>query len=61
MLDKTDVRNPDNGYFDIVYSPDDGGWYADLLFSRTVDCPIYDSRAEAEEWARHNGGKRRLQ
>ncbi len=60
VLDKTDVRDPANGYFDICYSPDDGGWYADLMFDARADCPTCDTSAEAEQWALHHGGKRRL-
>ena len=61
MLDKTDIRDPRNGYFDVCYSPDDGGWYADLLFTVVFrETPIFDSSDQAEQWARHNGGKHRL-
>jgi hypothetical protein len=60
MLDKADIRDPENGYFDVCYSPDDGGWYADLLFDSFADCPIFDTAAEAEYWARQHGGKHRL-
>ena len=55
-----DVANPANGCFDVVYSPDEYGWYADLLFDYRVDCPIFDRSDEAEQWARRHGGKRRL-
>lgn len=48
------------GYFDIVYSPDDGGFYADMIWDNTIDCPIFDSEKKAESWARRNGGKNRL-
>jgi hypothetical protein len=60
MLDRTEVSDPANGYFDVVYSPDDFGWYADLLFDSFADCPIFDRSDLAEKWALHNGGKRRL-
>ena len=59
-LDKTDIRDRRNGYFDVCYSPDDGGWYADLLFDSHADCPIFDRSDEAEQWALHHGGKTRL-
>jgi hypothetical protein len=49
------------GWYDIVYSPDDGGYYADLLWDRDVDSPIYSSPAKAEAWAKKKGGTRRLQ
>lgn len=60
MLDQYDVQAPENGCFDVCYSPDDGGWYADLLFDRARDCPIFEQSDQAERWARRNGGKRRL-
>lgn len=49
---------------DIVYSPDDGGWYATLfegtpnksdLVHLPDDCPIMGSMAEVETWARQRG------
>lgn len=60
MADRNDMASPENGYFDIVHSPDDGGWYADLLFNKHTDPPIFDSDLKAIGWAARNGGKRRL-
>ena len=47
---------------DIVYSPDDGGWYARTFLWRSVDqfldgdeSPILDSKAEALLWAKQCG------
>ena len=48
------------GCYDLVYSPDDGGWYADLLWKRRINCPIYPSRAKADAWAQKHGGTRFL-
>jgi hypothetical protein len=48
------------GCYDIVYSPDDGGYYADLLWNRKASCPIYPTRAKADAWARKRGGTRCL-
>lgn len=43
------------GHADIVYSPDDGGYYADLLWDRNADCPIFDTDAQARQWAAKQG------
>lgn len=60
MADKLDVRSQENGYYDIIYSPHDGGcWYADLLWSRKIP-PTFKSAAAAERWAVRQGGKQCL-
>ena len=47
--------------YDIVYSPDDGGFYARLLWKRRGDTsPIYKTRAGALAWAIKKGGTRCL-
>ena len=60
MIDKMDICDPRNGYFDVCYSPDDGGWYADLIFDPRCDCPLFDKSDEAAQWALRHGGKTRL-
>jgi hypothetical protein len=49
---------------DIVFSPDDGGWYASMLHYRAGDIgtikpgrlsPTFSSKDEAEAWARKRG------
>jgi len=43
------------GHADLVYSPDDGGYYADLLWKKKIDCPIFNSQQEAKSWAEKHG------
>lgn len=50
-----DVAKEFKGHADIVHSPDDGGFYADLLWDRKADCPIFDTPADAMTWAREHG------
>jgi len=44
------------GHFEIVYSPDDGGYYADMWEDPDIDSPICPTAWEAKEWALKNGG-----
>jgi hypothetical protein len=65
------INHPNRGRVrgaDIVHSPDDGGFYA-RMFERNAkgeiydafddadenDSPIFDSKPEAEAWARQHG------
>lgn len=48
------------GWYSIVYSPDDGGWYADMAWDNTIDCPIVASPHQARAWALRHGGVREL-
>lgn len=45
------------GHYRIVYSPDDGGYYADLWWRRgSRSAPVYPAAEKARAWARKHGG-----
>jgi len=48
------------GHYSIVYSPDDGGWYAELWWKEQDNevcmSPIFSSKAKAKAWAIEQGG-----
>lgn len=45
------------GHFEIVYSPDDGGFYASMWWDNTIDCPIFKNSIQARAWANRHGGQ----
>lgn len=45
------------GHFRVVYSPDDDGYYADMWWDDTLDCPVYQLPEQARRWALKHGGK----
>lgn len=44
------------GHYELVYSPDDGGWYAELWWNQKQS-PVYKSKAMARNWAIESGGE----
>ena len=44
------------GHYDVVYSPDDGGWYAQLWWNEEIS-PIYSKQRDAIAWGQENGGR----
>ena len=42
-------------FADLVYSPDDGGWYIHPW--NEEPSPLFDTEAEARDWAKRNGRK----
>ena len=57
-MDATDIDL--TGCYDVVYSPDDGGWYADLLWDRKITSPTFSTQTKANAWALKKGGTRCL-
>ena len=51
---------PLQGCYDIVYSLDDGVYYADLLWNKRVTSPAFATAEKAHAWAREKGGTQRL-
>ena len=45
--------------YDLIYSPDDGGWWVDFPFE-DADSPIFADQIDANQWARDHGGKKLL-
>ena len=47
------------GHYEVVYSPDEGGWYSQLWW-RDGDndtSPLFDRKEKARSWARERGGE----
>jgi hypothetical protein len=45
------------GHYEIVYSPDDGGFYASMWWDNTIDSPIFRNSVLARDWAKKHGGE----
>lgn len=43
------------GHYDLVYSPDDGGWYI-LMLETDRTSPTYATAEKAHAWAKKHGG-----
>jgi hypothetical protein len=45
--------------YDLVFSPDDGGWWVDFPFE-DADSPVFQQQQDADDWAKAHGGKKLL-
>lgn len=44
------------GHYNVVYSPDDGGYYVEFWDKDIKDPPVFRTKPEAYDWAAKNGG-----